>query len=194
MSWYSAVYVFSCLPKRHLPIQHLTGFVYECDFFSSVWKRFWMLPYSTEQLGICRKIVNLIENKQLWGAGLHYCCGLTDSEHVSHRTLFQEALKQERKIQINYTSFFKKLLRFSFWNIFLKCTGSRGSLGGRNPLRRLLSWLQRIFFFFFCIYMKQFSSVMLVMLPAIKVGQTGTGNTGWPSSITSVLLRCDINY
>lgn len=33
-------------------------------------------------------------------------------------------------------------------------------------------------FFFFCIYIKQFSSVMLVVVPAIKVGQTGTGNTG----------------
>uniref|UniRef100_A0A668ACJ4 Uncharacterized protein n=1 Tax=Myripristis murdjan TaxID=586833 RepID=A0A668ACJ4_9TELE len=53
------------------------------------------------------------------GVQLHYWGGLTDSEHISHRTLFQEALKIQRQ---------------------------DSSLGGRNPLRRLLSWLQRIFF------------------------------------------------
>lgn len=57
-----------------------------------------------------------------------------------------QSLRSRRKIQINYTSFFKKLLRFSFWNIHLKCSGSSSSPGGRNPLKRLLSWLQKIFF------------------------------------------------
>lgn len=73
-------------------------------------------------------------------------------QNTSHTGPSSKRLWSRRKIQINYTSFFKKLLRFAFWNIFLKCTGSRGSLGGRNPLRRLLSWLQKLFFF--CIYIK----------------------------------------
>lgn len=74
-------------------------------------------------------------------------------ENTSHTGHSFKRLWCRRKIQINYKSFFKKLLRFSFWNILLKCTGSRGLPGGKNPLGRLLSWLQKIFFL--CIYIKQ---------------------------------------
>lgn len=77
----------------------------------------------------------LIEKESMFRVRLHRCCVLTDSEHASHSTLLQE------KIQINYTSLFKKLLRFSFWNILLKCTRSRGWLCEKHQLRRLLSWL-----------------------------------------------------
>lgn len=66
-------------------------------------------------------------------------------------------------MQMNNTSFFKKLLRFFFGNIFLKCTG--GSFGGRNLLMRLLSWLQRAFFCL--IYIK-------VRFPSVSSNKSGS--------------------
>lgn len=67
-------------------------------------------------------------------------------QNTSHTGHSVKRLWSRRKIQINYTSFFKKLLRFFFCNILLKCTGSSGLLGGINPLGGLLSWLQKFFF------------------------------------------------
>lgn len=65
---------------------------------SSAWKRFSAQPLWHRTAGHnVEKRVSLIEKKEMWGVRLHYCRGLTDSEHVSHRTLFQEALKQEEK-------------------------------------------------------------------------------------------------
>lgn len=96
-----------------------------------------------------------------------------------------QSLRSRRKIQINYTSFFKKLLRFSFWNIHLKCSGSSSSPGGRNPLKRLLSWLQKIFFF----SIKPFWSAALQIrvFPSSKSGspdetkELRTKSTKWPN-------------
>lgn len=60
-------------------------------------------------------------------------------QNTSQTRHSSKRLWSRRKIQINYTSFFKKLLRFSIWNILLK---------RKKMLKRLLSWLQKIFFIF----------------------------------------------
>lgn len=49
--------------------------------------------------------VDFIENKYMRGARVHYCCGLTDSEHVSHRTVFPEAARQEKNTNKLYIIF-----------------------------------------------------------------------------------------
>lgn len=59
-------------------------------------------------------------------------------QSTSHAGRSFNRLWSRRKIQINYTSFSKKLLRFPVWNILLKWK--------KEKLKRPLSWLQKAVF------------------------------------------------
>lgn len=127
-----------------------------------------MLHFDTEQLVICLK-GSISSRTNTCGEYESVAAAVWQIQNASHtRPSFQRRWSR-RKIQINYTSFFKKLLGFSFGNIFLKCTsGSSGALGGRNPLVRLLPWIQKFLLFFFHLHKNTF---LLASFPWMLAGK-----------------------